>query len=99
MEEHKKQREGEGEPLGPKHTYGDRPSEQRSAPDRQGAQPGAPQRPQPKPDGPSKPLPDYGDTEPGDPRRLTTSGGEGDLGGAGGVGPAEAGGPSSTVNA
>lgn len=93
-------REDEGQPIGPKHTYEDRPGETRSTPDRsdRGGQSGLPQRsPTREPEGPDKPLPDYGDTEPGDPRRLRTSG----EGGGGTIGPGDAGsgGASSTANA
>ena len=97
----------QNEPIGPKHSYRD--GEPKTDPtEHPSTQPKTePQREQPgHTEGPSKPLPDYGDVEPGDPRRLTTSGGGaqpgdssvGSEGGGSGSTPA-GGGASSTLNA
>ena len=68
-----------GQPVGPRHTYGDAPGTSRSTPDaNRPSSPREPQRLDPKQpgrtDAPGKPLPDYGDAEPEDPRRSTTTG-------------------------
>jgi hypothetical protein len=94
------------EPIGPKHSYRDTGAEPKTNPsERPSPQPKTePQREQPgHTEGPMKPLPDYGDAEPGDPRRMTTSGGNagGEAGGgaSGGGSTPAGGGPSSTLSA